>query len=200
MIDDQVGRVVAALKETGQYDNTVIIFTSDHGDFMGDFGLMLKGALQFRSITRVPMIWSDPESRAARSSAALASTIDITSSILDRAGLLAYNGIQGRSFLPSLHDDVEHREDLLIEFNDALPRLGFTPGARVRTLLTRDYRLTCFKDHPWGELYDLKADPDECVNQWSNPSYAGIKAELAMGLINQLSGQMDDSPLTQRMA
>ena len=63
MVDDEVGRLVAALKESGQYDNTVIVFNSDHGDYLGDFSLLLKGAMPFRSITQVPMIWSDPANR-----------------------------------------------------------------------------------------------------------------------------------------
>lgn len=65
MIDDHIGRIVQKLKDTGQYDNTVIIFTSDHGDDLGDFNLMLKRPLPLPAITRVPMIWSDPDTRAA---------------------------------------------------------------------------------------------------------------------------------------
>ena len=63
MVDDEVGRLVAALKASGQYDNTVIVFNSDHGDYLGDFSLLLKGAMPFRSVTQVPMIWSDPANR-----------------------------------------------------------------------------------------------------------------------------------------
>ena len=57
MIDDEVGRLVEAVKETGQYNNTVICFNSDHGDYLGDFSMLLKGAMPFRSVTNVPMIW-----------------------------------------------------------------------------------------------------------------------------------------------
>jgi arylsulfatase A-like enzyme len=60
-IDDAVGELIRTLKNNGQYDNTVIVFTSDHGDYLGDFNLMLKGALPFKSITNVPFIWSDPD-------------------------------------------------------------------------------------------------------------------------------------------
>jgi len=90
MIDDAVGDIVATLKETGQYDNTVIIFNSDHGDFLGDFDLLLKGAWLKDAITRVPMIWSDPADRTERVSSSLASTVDIAATVLQRAGVKPY--------------------------------------------------------------------------------------------------------------
>ena len=200
MIDDQIGRVIDALKTSGHYENTVIVFTSDHGDYMGDFGLVLKGALPFGSITRVPMIWSDPGDRAPKTSDALASTIDIPASILDRAGLVPFNGMQGESFLASLDGKEPHRSDVFIEYNDGLPRLGFDKPARVRSLRTREYRFTCYQDQGWGELYDLGSDPNESQNCWDNPNYATIKAELSLRLINQMTAQMDTSPLSQRLA
>ena len=120
MIDDQIGEIVQTLKDTGQYDNTVIIFTSDHGDYLGDFNLMLKGPVPLPAITRVPMIWSDPDSRTGKRSAAMAQTIDISASILDRVGLAPYVGIQGQSFLSSLDGETPHRPDVLIEQNLSL--------------------------------------------------------------------------------
>ena len=110
MIDDEVGRLVDALKDTGQYDNTVICFNSDHGDYLGDFSLLLKGAMPFRSVTNVPMIWSDPASREGRVTEALASTIDLSATILDRVGLAPYNGIQGQSFMPVINGADKHHE------------------------------------------------------------------------------------------
>ena len=99
MIDDSIGAIIATLKANGQYDNTVIIFNADHGDYLGDYGLLLKGALQLNSITRVPFIWSDPARRTAHVSNALASTADLAPTIIERAGLKPYWGIQGRSII-----------------------------------------------------------------------------------------------------
>ncbi|MEP3920911.1 sulfatase-like hydrolase/transferase, partial [Ascidiaceihabitans sp.] len=67
-VDDAVGDIMAALTRNGQLDNTVICYNSDHGDYLGDYNMLLKGALPFRSITRVPFIWSDPENRKAATS------------------------------------------------------------------------------------------------------------------------------------
>ncbi len=200
MIDDQIGRVVQSLKDTGQYDNSIIIFTADHGDYLGDFNLMLKGPIQLPAITRVPMIWSDPETRAAARTDTLASTIDISASILDRVGLAPYNGMQGQSFLKSLDGTQPHRDEVLIEHNDGGARMGFAQAARVRTLRTNKWRMSVFAGAGWGELYDLTADPKETKNLWDDPEYAGEKATLTMRLVEHLTFQMDESPRATRLA
>lgn len=145
-VDDAIGRVLERLEHNGQLDNTVICFNSDHGDYLGDFNLLLKGALPFRSINRVPFIWSDPDNRGAASTSSLASTIDISATILDRAGLQPYCGIQGQSFLSTMREGTSHREELLVEYNDGTPRLGFDQPARVRSLITREWRFSLYRD------------------------------------------------------
>jgi arylsulfatase A-like enzyme len=200
MIDDHIGRVVQTLKDTGQYDNTIIIFTSDHGDYLGDFNMMLKGPLPMPSITRVPMIWSDPSLRKGVRTDTLASTIDISASILDRAGLAPYNGLQGRSFLASLDGSQPHRDAILIEHNDGGPRMGFEHAARVRTLRTSRWRFSVYAGEDWGELYDLRNDPRETRNLWDDPALAAEKANLSMRLIEHLTFQMDESPRATRLA
>jgi len=200
MIDDQIGEVVQTLKDTGHYDNTVIIFTSDHGDYLGDFNLMLKGPVPLPAITRVPMIWSDPDNRAGKRSTAMAQTIDISATILDRVGLAPYVGIQGRSFLPALDGQTPHRDDLMIEHNDGGPRMGLQRAARVRTLRDKDWRFTAYAGEDWGELYDLNADPRETRNLWDDPAAARTKAAMALRLVEHLTFQMDESPRANRLA
>lgn len=181
MIDDAVGDLLTALKDTGLYDDTVICFTSDHGDYLVDFNLLLKGAMPFRSITRVPMIWSDPADRSARTTGALAATIDLPATILDRVSVPPYHGMQARSFLPVLEGTAaEHRDALFIEYNDSGPRLGFETAARVKSVVTDGHRLTLYKGEDWGELYDLAEDPDETHNRWDDPGYAGVKGDLSL--------------------
>ena len=108
--------------------------------------------------------------------------------------------MQGESFLNSLSGEQAHRDELFIEYNDGLPRLGFDVPVRVRVLRTKDYRFTHYKDQDWGELYDLRIDPNETHNRWDDPAYQGVKAELSLRLINQMTGQMDTSPLSERLA
>ena len=163
--------------------------------------MLLKGAMPFRSVTQVPMIWSDPANREGRVSPALASTIDLTATILDRAGLTPYRGIQGTSFLPVIEDGTDHHHDaVLCEFNDLGARLGFSKPARVRSLRTLEWRFTLYQDEAWGELYDLSADPNETTNLWDSADHAAIKAELALQLAHKLTAQMDESPISHLLA
>ena len=199
-IDDAIGAITDSLKKSGQFDNTVICFTSDHGDYLGDFNLLLKGALPFRGITRVPFLWSDPADRKAHTTSALTSTIDIAPTILDRAELKPYFGIQGKSFINNINGPTTLREDLLIEYNDSMARIGFEKPARVRALISEKWRLTVYSDLDWGEIYNLNDDPFETNNLWASTEHSRIRAELTERLIHHLIRQMDESPRSQRVA
>lgn len=199
-VDDAVGHIMACLRDTQQFDDTVVCFNSDHGDYLGDFNMLLKGSMPFRGITRVPFIWSDPDDRSARVSGALASTIDIGQTILDRAGLAPYFGVQGQSLLANIAGSDDLREDLLIEYNDGMARLGFDEAPRVRALVSNRWRYTVYGGHEWGELYDLENDPSETNNLWDSADHAAVRAELAERLGHHLIRQMDESPRSVRMA
>ena len=199
-VDDAVGAITSSLRDTGQFDNTVICYNSDHGDYLGDFNMLLKGSMPFRGITRVPFIWSDPDDRAGRASDALGCTIDIGQTILDRAGLAPYFGVQGRSLLANVKGDNEEREDLLIEYNDGMSRLGFDKPPRVRAVVSKRWRLTIYADQDWGELYDLEQDPHETHNLWDSAEHAATRAELSERLNHHLINQMDESPRAERRA
>ena len=201
LIDDQIGRIVEALHAAGLAEDTIIVFNADHGDFMGDYNMLLKGPMPARSVTRVPFIWADPAMPRGKRSEALASTIDIAATIIDRAGLEPYNGIQGRSLLPVLGDiRAEHRDALLIEFNEPVPSPGFRAPARVRSLVTQGWRYTLYGGEDWGELYDLTGDPAESRNLWDDPACAQTRAQLAETLAHHLALQMDASPRATRFA
>jgi arylsulfatase A-like enzyme len=188
MIDDAIGRILARLKTLGLADNTVVIFTSDHGDFMGDHQLLLKGPIHLQGLIRVAAIWADPaERKGGRRSGALASTIDLAPTILERAGLAPFNGMQGRSLLPDIRgDEADRRDALLVEEEGQRVYMGFPSRARVRTLVTDRYRLSVFDGVEWGELYDLRDDPYEMANLWFDPD----RQELVRDLLAQLSREM----------
>ncbi len=199
-VDDAVGDIMRALEESGQLENTVICYNSDHGDYLGDFNMLLKGALPFRSVTRVPFIWSDPASRKADSSNALTSTVDLAPTILERAGIEPFNGNQGKSFKNIIDGGQGARDELLIEYNDGGRRLGFEKPARVRALVTQQWRYTIYLDQDWGELYDLQNDPHETHNLWDSADHFKTRAKLAERMNHHLAAQMDESPLSERMA
>ncbi|MDE0134140.1 MAG: sulfatase-like hydrolase/transferase [Acidimicrobiaceae bacterium] len=161
MIDDGIGQILAALDRLGQTDNTIIVFTSDHGDMMGDHGLMLKGFLHYRGTLAVPMVIADPRRSPGRTDS-LASSIDLGPTVMDLAGVPAYEGIGGRSLSPVLDDPSETvRDGVLIEddFPGALTMDILTP-VKTRTVVTEDLRLTRHSDGS-EQLFDTVADPDE---------------------------------------
>ena len=200
MIDDAVGMLIAKLKETGKYDNTVIVFNADHGDYLGHHGLLLKGALPFESITKVPFIWSDPASRKAQASNALASTVDLAPTIMARAGVKPYNGIQGKSLLGNLDGSEQLRERLLMEHQDTFIRMGRSRFMLLRSLLTDRYRITVYRGEGYGELYDLKNDPLESENLWDSAAHKSIRLELMDQLMDEMLENVDTSPHAKRRA
>lgn len=194
-IDDCVGQVVARLEALGLADNTVIVFTADHGDYMGDHQLLLKGPIHYRGIVQSPFIWRDPAGPRGKRSAALAGTLDIAPTILKQAGVTFYNGIQGRDLRPMIGGDEQAGEDaLLIEEEGQRYGLGLPSRARVRTLITARHRLTLYDGVEWGELYDRIADPDELVNLWDDKSVASLRAELVLRLAKKMIEVSETSP------
>lgn len=201
-IDDTIGRVMARLAALGLDHNTVVLFTSDHGDFFGDHQLLWKGPLHYQGLIRTPLLWSEPASRAAQAPAsapavrsqALCSTIDIAPTILARAGCLPYNGMQGLSLLPAMAGEPLPREAVLVEEENQRTLFDFPMRTRMRTLQTARYRLSLYEGADWGELYDLESDPAESHNLWHEPALAGVRQELLHQLVLTMIGHSDASP------
>jgi arylsulfatase A-like enzyme len=197
MIDDAIGRVLARLAASGLADNTIVIFTTDHGDFLGDHQLLLKGPAHYESITHVPFIWAEPGARAARQTDALAGTLDIASTILERAQVQPYNGIQGVSLLPVLDGGAAAlaRDSIVIEDDQQRAVFGLPSGSRLRSIITRRWRMTIAHGDPYGELYDLQNDPHEMDNLFEDPAHRGVRGGLMEKLAYRQMELTDRSPL-----
>jgi len=196
MIDDAIGRILTALKSLGLDSKTVVIFTSDHGDFMGDHQLLLKGALHYQGLVRVPFLCSDPSAqRKGLVNDGLCGTLDLARTILDLAGLEGFNGIQGLSLLPAVNGKETGHEALVIEEHQRRGYMGFKNNFRARTLMIRDYRMTLYDGVGWGELYDLKNDPLELQNLWEDSSAQAIRHDLIEQLAREMMELADTSPL-----
>jgi arylsulfatase len=201
LIDDAVGRTLDALEASGRAADTVVAFTSDHGELLGDHQLMFKGGLHCRALTRVAGIWHDPDAAAPRRIGALAQSIDLAPTILDRAGLGPPNGMQGRSLLPLVRGEaLAVRDTLLVEEEGQRRDFGWPHRVRMRSLLDGRHRLTLYEGQPWGELYDLVADPLESVNRWDDPAAAGLRADLTERLARGMIGLADESPYPEASA
>ena len=196
MIDDAIGRVLSQLKTLGLDSNTVVVFTTDHGDFMGDHQLLLKGSLHYCGLIRVPFIWSDFASeRKDLANSALCGTLDLARTILERAGLTGHNGMQGKSLLPAVEGESTVHDSLVIEEHQRRGYMGFKNNFRARSLITEDFRLTFYEGAEWGELYEFSNDPHELNNLWDDPKSKHLRAELIEKLARKMMELADTSPL-----
>lgn len=194
MIDDAIGKTLGRLEDLGLAENTIVIFTTDHGDYMGDHQLLLKGAIHYQGLIRVPFVWADPNrTNKGQKTDALGGTLDIARTILDRAGLEPYWGMQGKS-LTDIADGKDAYDSLVIEEDQRRSLMGFPPHYKVRSLITERYRLSIYSCADWGELYDLERDPNEFDNLWADPNYQMIRADLMEQLARRQMDLSDPSP------
>jgi arylsulfatase A-like enzyme len=197
LIDDQVGRMLAVLEEIGQSENTIVIFSSDHGELLGDHGVYLKGPFFYEPSIRVPLIVAWPGQVRAQHSLALVELTDLAQTVLDAVGLPHHPGMQGKSLWPLLTGEIEsdqHREDVYCEYYNAMPWHA-EPTAQMTMVRTKRFKLAV--DHPAseGELYDLENDPAETRNLWNEPKYAEVKTEMLIRLCNRMAWTIDPLPL-----
>ena len=197
LVDDQFGRILSFLDETAQLENTVVLFTSDHGEMLGDHGLVLKGCRFYEGGVHVPLIWSWPEHfRCGMRSSALVELIDIAPTLLDLAGLPIPERTQGKSLLPILTGRAEpdkHREFVRSEYFD------HRPSSPVHATMYRDDRWKIVAYHSadhddLGELYDLENDPWEFIDLWQNPEYRDLKLQLLKKNFDARVLAMDPGP------
>ncbi len=191
MIDDAIGRVLSRLKALGLDETTVVIFTTDHGDYMGDHGLMLKLLLHYQGIIRVPFVWRDPARPAeAALNTSLASSIDISATILARAGVQGFNGLQGRDLFASGPPDA-----IIVEEDSQRSMTGFDRPQRVRTIVTDRYRMSLRQGEDWGEMYDLQEDPHELRNLFEEPAAQPTRNALNEVMLRRMIALQDRAPL-----
>ena len=193
MVDEAIGRVMATLTDSGLADDTVVMFTADHGDYMGDFGLMTKYLLHYQGLIRVPLIVADPAAPgggAARRD--LGGSIDLAPTVLARAGLAPFNGCQGRDLFDA---ETPAPGAMLIEEDSVIPMFGQPMRERVRTLVTDRWRLSLHHGPNWWELYDLENDPLETRNLWDDATARANAAPLVTEMVARMTELQDTSPL-----
>lgn len=182
-IDDQLARILHALEATGQRENTIILFTSDHGEALGDHGLMYKGCRFYEGLVRVPLIFSWPgHFQQGLQSEALVELLDMSSTLLEAAGVQAPEPFQGKSLMPILEGEApanELRPFVRSEYFDALdPHFTGGSGTFGTMFRTREHKLCMYHDKQIGELYDLTTDPWEFENLWDSGDHQNIKNRL----------------------
>ncbi len=204
LIDHNVGRMLDALERTGQADNTLVIFTSDHGEMLGDHGLLLKGCRFYEGLVHVPLILRWPgRITAGATTDALVELTDLAPTLLDAAELPVPEHMAGRSLLPLLRGaTAEHRGEVRCEYYAALRSLKRNLGAwsdsRATMIRDRRYKLAVYHGHPVGELFDLQEDPHEHRNLWREPGYAELRFDLLRRCFDATAFAIDTGPEVTR--
>lgn len=184
-VDDSLGRIIAALETRGRLDDTVIVFTSDHGYFYGEHGLSEERRLAYEEAIRIPLLVRYPAVVAAGSvPEEMALSLDLAPTLLALAGATPTAALQGRSLVPVFRREArDWRTSFLVEyFSDTVfPRIRTMGYVAVRT---RDHKYIEYRDlEGMDEVYDLSADPYEMQNLINTPAGSallpGLQAELA---------------------
>ena len=175
MIDEKVGEIIQTLDETGYLDNTVLVFTSDHGDCLTDHGHSQKWTF-YEQIVRVPMIVWSPGRYPSKAVEGLCQQMDIGPALLELAGLEPDPSMEAVSVLPALEgDNWKSREHVFAE----QARDGIFTGSDFMTMVRNDgWKLVHFLDEPWGQLFNLNEDPQEVVNLWDTPDASGVQRAM----------------------
>jgi uncharacterized sulfatase len=178
-MDEQIGRILDALDERGLADNTLIVFSTDHGHFLGQHGLWHKGPFHYEDEIRVPFLARWPgHIPAGQRSSALQSLVDLAPTFLQAAELPVPGRMQGVNQLPAWSGAGTVREEAIVEFRHESTTI------QLRTYVDDRYKLTIYRDRDYGELFDLQADPEERHNLWNDAAYSALRGELFGKFLN----------------
>lgn len=192
LMDKHIGRILDALDASGQRENTIVVFASDHGDFLGDHGLWWKEIFAFEEGTRVPMIVSWPgRIPSGAQSAALQNLVDLPTTFLTAATGRSHPYFEGVNQLPCWTGEVEKvRSQTVVE-----ARTHDGPFNQ-RMLITDTHKLAVYAPHGEGELYDVEADPDHLTNLFDDPAHATLRHELMTRLLVEEMNRRHPEPNT----
>ncbi len=189
LIDHQVGRIRLAVRDMGLEGNTLLVYSTDHGDWLGDHGLLLKGPMAYEGLLRVGLLFEGPGVPAGKVVPDPVSTLDLAQTFCDYAGTALPPHAHSLSLRPLVEGNAT-RDFARSEWDLRASRCGV--DLRLRTVRTRRHKFTLELESGAGELYDLIDDPDEMHNRFNDPAMRGVQRELADMIASR---PQDASPL-----
>ena len=172
-IDQQVGRILGSLEGHGLAENTLVVFTTDHGHFLGQHGLIAKGAFHYEDMIRVPMIVRWPgRVPAGQASEAIQNLVDLAPTFLSAAGLETPGTMTGINQLSTWRGEQAVRAGTIVENHHTATTV------HCRTYVNQRYKITVYRQGSDGELFDFVEDPGEVNNLWHDPSAGELKCRL----------------------
>jgi arylsulfatase A-like enzyme len=189
-MDKYIGVILDRLDALGLAENTLVVFSSDHGHFYGHHGLIAKGPFHYEDEIRVPFIVRWPgRVPAGQQSDALQTLVDLPPSFLSACGIDVPDAMTGFDQSGVWTGQVESARDHVLVEHHHQPTT-----VHVRTYVDARYKLTVYCLRDYGELFDLEADPGEINNRWDDPAAADLKAQLIFKLL--LAEMAREEPLT----
>jgi len=176
MLDKYVGAILDRLDELGLADDTIVVFTTDHGHFFGQHGLQAKGGFMYEDLIKVPFLVRYPgKVPAGCVSDAFQSLVDLAPTFLSFAGIPVPHGMTGVDQSKVwLQRQSAARDHILCEFRHEPTTI------HQKTYVDRRYKITVYYNQTYGEMFDLEEDPNELVNLWDSPAHAALKSELLL--------------------
>ena len=173
-LDDRLGSLLETLKATEHLQNTIVIWTSDHGEMHGHHGLWGKGLPAYEDAQRVPLLaWSPGRFPATGTTQALANLVDLPKTFLRLADVAVPENWQGTDLSPVLQGQQPSVQDaVMIEMRPTEHHLN------QHTLVTRQHKLVLYRHTDEGELYDLESDPNQYTNLWSQATHQDLRKNL----------------------
>jgi arylsulfatase A-like enzyme len=186
-IDHEVGRLLDKLDALGIAEDTLVVFSTDHGHFLGQHGLIAKGPFHYEDMLKIPFIVRQPGTvPAGRVSDALQSLVDLAPTFLDAAGEAVPGEMQGVSQWTYWRGGEEPARDFVLCENRHNPEMP-----HVETYIDARYKISVYRRADFGELFDLEADPGEVNNLWDDPQAQELKQKLLLAFVQ---GIMQSEP------
>ena len=179
LIDDNVGRILDALERLGFANETIVCFTSDHGELLGDHGLLHKGQIPYASLMRVPFVVQTPGLKPSVISAPMGNA-DVMPTLMELAGARVPETVQGQSYAPVIRGRRQRIRDAAFSCGWSKASTDF----RHMSLHSDQWRITWWPGLREGELYDLNKDPDEFNNLFRSPAYRELRDRLLENLLH----------------
>jgi uncharacterized sulfatase len=185
MMDHYIGKILDALEAEGLAGETAVVFTTDHGHFLGQHGLTAKGAFLYEDLVKVPFVVSLPGAPGAGGrSEALQSLVDLAPTFLGLAGVEIPRTMTGVDQGAVWRGEKERAREHVIVENRHQPTT-----IHQRSYIDERYKITVYYNRPYGELFDLKEDPGELRNLWAEPFAQSLKSELLLKYIHAELGK-----------
>ena len=176
LIDHNVGRILTALSDLGLVEDTLVVYTTDHGELLGNHGLYLKHPIPYEDLLRVTMVAQGPGVAVGKVVSEPVSTLDLASTFYDYAGVSQPAALQSRGLRRLLGGGAETRDVAYSEWHVHASRCGVS--LKLRTVRTKTHKCTLELESGAGELYDLANDPAEMDNRFDDSGCARVRKEL----------------------